>query len=132
MKLNFFLVCDNATIGSEYKPVLFGIFKNIWSSVVPSDDKPLVHPSFVAAFEISGVDKLGKGEIKLELVFGSANKVLSSQSIPFERKKESPNEIGGLVEFRQQKLPSLGDYTLNLYLDGETVGSTGFRVAKKT
>jgi len=120
-KLNFIIISDSAEISSEENKLsIFGAFDSISAS-----DFPAVHPSLtiVVNMEIKVGHYTESFKIKNE-----KDQIILEDSMEFDAKQQRHQFIHHINNL---ELQATGQYTVEIYVDNELLGSTYF-LAKKS
>ncbi len=125
LKLNFFHLCEYASILRNGTPLIAGIFSNIRCSSFP------FRKNFYLVLDFTIKDKKGS-LISLEIQSPSGKKVLSGfkRTIPEEKVSKS-EKYGMIIEIPGVKIAEEGDFKIKVFSNKDLLKKIKFNVTKK-
>ncbi len=122
MKVEIFTLCDAAT---EYggKLNILGSFDHLWAKEVP-----VVHPHCAVAIKLRFA-RIEEGNHRLRITVGDADGKLvlpaldASVAVRFTADGDETAVANLILNIQQLKLPSFGEYTVDMAVDGRQEGS---------
>lgn len=130
-KLNFFHVCEYASLGENKKLNILGIFKSINA---PSE--PITHGLIAFVLNVA-VHEIGEHKIEIKL-FKSSDKTkkLIAPKFEFSPRVESlgdgtSSEIGIVAQMTNVQFPEFGEYIVQASVDGFDVAIKSISVVRK-
>ena len=129
MKLEIFTLCDAAT-DSGRKLNILGSFDTLWAK-----EEPIAHPACAIAIKMRFA-RIEEGNHRVKLTFADADGKLvmpgldSSVAVRLGP-KDSSGTVNLVLNIQQIRLPSFGEYTIDLAVDGRQEGSLPLYVKKR-
>lgn len=123
MKVETFSLCDFASADAAAKLNIIGIFDTIYARGVPA-----THGLCALAVRVR-FDRIEEGnkKVKISFIDSDGNSVLPSMEalIPVRMGPDASTAIAQVVSIMSQiKLPSFGEYSIDLAIDGRHEAST--------
>jgi len=126
VKLIYALLCDNAFLSIDRKVNIIGVFETINAT-----NFPVNHPKFVLVGSI--VPSKSEFKMAVEICQEDGKSILNQAQ---ERRVKLPTDTEGknfnfIIEIVNTVFPEMGNYNVNLLIDGKIISSLKLSLAKQ-
>ncbi len=131
MKALFLLCSESAARTESGQFVAHKIIERIITKESPSEEAPLTLPTMSVSFEIRDAELSQARQVQVRMTHRESGKVLSDHGFTVEPTTDPAQKISGLLNFHLLPIKALGEYVVDVRVDGAEVTSTSFLVVKQ-